>query len=316
MVKIGEAAAKYNISSRTLRYWEQSGILESCRMGNGYRYYDELNVRKIRQIVLLRKLRLPIQRIQSILASRELSAAIEVLTVHMEETKNEAEKLKALGVILERIIEMLNKKQDLTGVFEYLEVQNNSMALEFKNALQVTLSERKNIMSENSPYNPTGDVRIINLPRMIFASFRAISETPEKDCTEVMDKLIREHDLYNKPGFRHFGFNNPNPESGKTEYGYEMWAVIPEDFKVPEPFARKEFPGGLYAAIPTYLTNIGERWGQLFEWVQSNENYKMDWNPDILRNELEECIDYITFNSKDTPESSKQLDLLIPIKKA
>ncbi len=171
-------------------------------------------------------------------------------------------------------------------------------------------------MSQNSPYNPTGEVRIINLPRMIFSSFRAISETPENDCTEVMDKLIRDHDLYNKPGFRHFGFNNPCPEPGKTEYGYEMWAVIPEDFGVPEPFVRKEFPGGLYAAIPTYLTNIAERWEQLFEWVQSNGTYKMDWNPDTLRNELEECIDYITFNSKDTPESSKQLDLLIPVKRA
>lgn len=315
MIKIGDVAAKYDISSRALRYWEESGILESCRMENGYRYYDELNVRKIRQIKLLRKLRLPIQGIQQILASGELSAAVQVLTEHMEETKNEAEELKALGVILERLIEMLNSRQDLTGVFEYLEVQNNSAALEFKNALQITLSERKNNMSEKSSYNQTGEVRIINLPRMIFASYCAVSETPENDCSEVMDRLIREYSLYDKPGFRHFGFNNPSPEPGKTEYGYEMWAVIPEDFEVPEPFVRKEFAGGLYAAIPTYLPAIGERWGQLFEWVQNNESCEMDWNPDILRNELEECIDYLAFNSENTPESSKQLDLLMPIKR-
>lgn len=315
MIKIGEVAAKYDISSRTLRYWEETGILKSCRMENGYRYYDEPNIKKIRQIKLLRKLRLPIQGIQRILSTGELSAAVEVLTDHMEDTKNEAEELKALGVILERLIEIVKNKQDMTGVFEYLEVHNNSAAMELKNALQITLSERKNTMSENSAYNQTGEVRIINLPRMVVASYCAVSETPENDCTKVMDKLVREYSLYDKAGFRHFGFNNPSPESGKTEYGYEMWAVVPENFEVPEPFTRKEFNGGLYAAIPTYLPDIGERWGQLYEWVQKNESYEVDWNPDILRSELEECIDYITFNSADTPETNKQLDLLMPVKR-
>lgn len=315
MIKIGEVAAKYDISNRTLRYWEETGILKSCRMENGYRYYDELNVNKIRQIKLLRKLRLPIQDIQRVFVSGELSAAVEVLTNHMEETKNEAEELKALGVVLERLIEILKSKQGMTGVFEYLEVHNNSAALKIKNALQITLSERKNTMSQNTAYNQTGEVRIINLPRMIVASYCAVSETPENDCTRVMDKLIREHSLYDKPGFRHFGFNSPSPEPGKTEYGYEMWAVVPEDFEVPKPFIRKEFNGGLYAAIPTFLPDIGERWGLLYEWVQNNENYEVDWNPDILRSELEECMDYITFNSEETLEGHKQLDLLMPIKR-
>jgi DNA-binding transcriptional MerR regulator len=315
MIKIGEAAAKYDISNRTLRYWEEAGILESCRMENGYRYYDELNIKKIRQIKLLRKLRLPIQDIQRIFVSGELSAAVEVLTNHMEETKHEAEELKALGVVLERLIEILRNKQNLAGIFEYLEVHDNSAAREFKNALQITLSGRKNVMLENSAYNQTGEVRIINLPRMIIASYCVVSETPENDCTKVMDKLIREYSLYNKPGFRHFGFNNPNPEAGRAEYGYEMWSVVPEDFVVPKPFVRKDFTGGLYAAIPTYLPSIGERWRQLYEWVQNNESYEVDWNRDILRNELEECIDYITFNSKGTSEANKQLDLLMPIKR-
>jgi len=40
MLKIGDVAKRFNISNRTLRYWEEAGILNSARMENGYRFYD------------------------------------------------------------------------------------------------------------------------------------------------------------------------------------------------------------------------------------------------------------------------------------
>lgn len=48
---------------RSLHYWEDTGILTCTRGENGYRYYDEENIRRIKQIVLLRKLRLSIPSI-------------------------------------------------------------------------------------------------------------------------------------------------------------------------------------------------------------------------------------------------------------
>ena len=59
MLRIGEAAKTYGISNRTLRYWEDAGVLKSTRAENGYRYYDNENVVRINQIVLLRKLKMP-----------------------------------------------------------------------------------------------------------------------------------------------------------------------------------------------------------------------------------------------------------------
>lgn len=315
LVKIGEVAEQFDISNRTLRYWEEEGILKSIRMENGYRYYDEDNMIRIKQILMLRKLKISIQGIQEIFVCNELHCAVNVLQHHLDETKHEAEELKALTIILERMIEILKSKDNLRDIFQYLNVPNNSAIMELKNALQITLSERDNSVLKKSNYNKIGDVRIVNLPRMTVASYCAISETPENDCSKVMDKLVKDFSLQCSSGFRHFGFNNPGPTSEKSQYGYEMWVVVPEDFKVPEPFIRKEFPGGLYAALPTYMPIIGERWGELYEWVQNNDNYEDDWNVEDMRNELEECIDYITFNSSDIPESEKQLDLLLPIKR-
>ena len=172
---------------------------------------------------MLRKLRLPIQDIQSIFLSNELSNelsyAVNILQKHLEDTRVETEELKALSVVIENIIVAIKSQENL----------------------------------ENS--------------------------------------------LNEEYGFRHFGFNNPYPSEGNPVYGYEMWVVIPEDFQVVEPFTRKEFMGGMFAAVPAYLTNIGERWNELWDWVNNNEKYEIDWNPEVDRRWFEECIDYMQFNA-------------------
>ena len=64
MLRIGEAANKFNISKRALRYWEDEGLIRSIRHENEYRYYDEENIERINTIVLYRKLDLSIPDIK------------------------------------------------------------------------------------------------------------------------------------------------------------------------------------------------------------------------------------------------------------
>ncbi|MFA5522928.1 MAG: hypothetical protein WDA24_01090 [Tissierellales bacterium] len=165
-------------------------------------------------------------------------------------------KSQALGIVLERLIQILKTQGDLNQILEYIDESENSAILKLKDALQIVLLEKNSDMSGSTSYS-NNDVRIVNLPRMIFASCSAVSATPENDCWQKIYSLVVEHSLDQKPGFRHFrfGFNN-----SQGEYGYEMLVVVPEDFKVPGPFTRKEFNCGLFAALPTYLTIIGERW--------------------------------------------------------
>ncbi len=310
MLKIGEVASNYNISNRTLRYWEEVGILKSCRMDNGYRHYDENNIKRIRQIIILRMLELPIRDIHSIFLTGELTVAIDALTRHLEETNHKADELKALGIVLEQLIMIIKSHQSLDNAFKYLDVPGNSAILKLKEALEIVLSEREKNMSISSQFN--ADVKIVNLPRLIVASYSVVGDSPENDCGDKVTSLIKEYSLDEKPGFRHlgFGFNN-----SRGEYGYEMWVVVPEDFEVTKPFERKEFHGGLFAALPTYLPMIGERWDQLQEWVRDNEDFESDFQPEKMRYYLEECLDYNFFNSKEIEETKRQLDLLLPIKR-
>src|SRR5690554_3925283 len=283
LVKIGEVSQQYGISNRTLRYWEETGILTSIRMENGYRYYNKDSIKRIKKIMMLRKLRLPIQDIQRIFISNKLSYAIDALERHLEETRHEAAELNALAIVLERLVKAVKSHDDLSQMFNSLDIPSNTAVCELKNALKTTLSERDSIMSENSSYSRIGEVRIISLPRMVFACYRAESQTPENDCWKVCNKLISKNSLHEKYGFRHFGFNNPDPQKGNPVYGYEMWFVVPENFEVPEPFHRKEFEGGLFASIPARLSNIGERWHELWDWVMNNKKYEVDWKPETDR---------------------------------
>ena len=48
-------------------------------------------------------------------------------------------------------------------------------------------------MSENQVTVKIGDVRIVNLPRMLLACYKAESTTPENDCSKAVNKLIIEN---------------------------------------------------------------------------------------------------------------------------
>uniref|UniRef100_A0AAU2JV33 MerR family transcriptional regulator n=1 Tax=Streptomyces sp. NBC_00049 TaxID=2903617 RepID=A0AAU2JV33_9ACTN len=49
-MRIGELAERAGTSTRALRYYESRGLLPARRAGNGYRTYDEDDLRLLRQI--------------------------------------------------------------------------------------------------------------------------------------------------------------------------------------------------------------------------------------------------------------------------
>lgn len=141
LMKIGDVTNKFGISHRSLHYWESAGILQSIRAENDYRYYDEENLLKIKQIVLLRKLRISIPSIQEIFTSDKLSKIISVFTDHLDETKKETEQLNALGLILQQLLNMLKDRQDMESVYKYLDTTHSTESEELKAALQMVMSE-------------------------------------------------------------------------------------------------------------------------------------------------------------------------------
>ena len=305
MLRIGEASKMYGISNRTLRYWEEAGVLTSIRADNGYRYYDEANVTCIKHIVLLRKLKMPIADIERIFIANDYRVAADTLVKYLANLKHDTAVYHALIAIVENLITHIKTSQNLEQMFLYIETQSASIDAKPLTAPQIQLSERIMMMEQLK------NVRIVRLPAMTVASYCAVSATPEKDCAKVFDKLVLENNLHKRSGFRSFGFDNPSPTEGSPVYGYETWVTIPEDFDVPAPFVKKEFASGLYASISAQLNEISERWEALYKWSMQNDKYEGDFNALWLE---ELTMDYEKFISDDVPDNEKQLDLLACIK--
>ncbi|WP_327434587.1 MerR family transcriptional regulator [Streptomyces sp. NBC_01236] len=52
-MKIGELSGRASVSQRSLRYYEEQGLLTPTRLPNGYRDYDERAVTTVRRIQIL-----------------------------------------------------------------------------------------------------------------------------------------------------------------------------------------------------------------------------------------------------------------------
>lgn len=80
LTKIKDVSDRYDITARTLRYYEDIGLIHSKRSDNyAYRLYDETAVKRIEQILILRKLNISIKDIQSIFNASGSEVVLDVL---------------------------------------------------------------------------------------------------------------------------------------------------------------------------------------------------------------------------------------------
>lgn len=106
MLTISQLAKQFGISRATLLYYEREGLLEpASRAANGYRYYGEKEVERLRRVVGYRSYGVPVSDIRDLL-ERESNAAIErVLRKRFEQLEDEIrllrEQQRALVAILE-----------------------------------------------------------------------------------------------------------------------------------------------------------------------------------------------------------------------
>ncbi|HEX3076625.1 MAG TPA: MerR family transcriptional regulator [Lachnospiraceae bacterium] len=77
LISITAICNKLHTTSRTLRYYEEAGLITSVRSGsNSPRQYSEEEVGKIRKILMLRSLDVPVLEIKELLEQKDLLSAL------------------------------------------------------------------------------------------------------------------------------------------------------------------------------------------------------------------------------------------------
>jgi len=150
------------------------------------------------------------------------------------------------------------------------------------------------------------DVRIVDLPPMRVASALGYGTEPENQAATMIVEFARSIGLEpGDPGYRTFGFNNPNPSPGSPNYGYEIWLVVGPDVEAKPPIEIKEIPGSRYAVTRfTGLSNIGRFWRELVAWFEDSPYTRPpNWCT---------CLEEVT-NPAETDPEEWTFDLYLPI---
>ena len=322
-ITISQISRMFSISTRTLRYYEQIGLLPSHRVDDyAYRMYDENSVSRLQQIILLRKLRIPLKEISRIFANPDTTAILEVFLQSVRELNDEITALTTIQLIISRFISELQSCAEMslnTVLFSNEAVLNaiNSLSL-----TKINFREEKSMNDLNRAHEELSklkNVRIIRLPPFAVASYHYVGENPEEKVGDVVSKALKDIALYEiKPDARMFGFNHPSPSEGSEHHGYEDRVTVPDDLDVPAPMVKKHFKGGMYAVHTITMPNFHE-WSDLSNWVENSDIYEADYAPEgseIMSGCLEEHLNWVYNNHLDWPESlnESQLDLYLPVK--
>jgi DNA-binding transcriptional MerR regulator len=100
---IAEVAALSGLTSRTLRHYDQIGLLPPAFTGdNGYRYYGEDELLRLQQILVLRELGLGLPRIAEVLDAQ--TDRVEALRAHHRRLLAERDRLSRLAETVARTI--------------------------------------------------------------------------------------------------------------------------------------------------------------------------------------------------------------------
>ena len=108
-MNIGHAAEQSGLPVKTIRYYEEIGLVKPLRRDNGYRDYGGTDIHKLRFIQRARSLGFGIDTCRQLLGLYEdderASAQVKALAIkHLEELERKAQELRAMSDALRSLV--------------------------------------------------------------------------------------------------------------------------------------------------------------------------------------------------------------------
>jgi len=286
LIKIRELSSQYDISARTLRYYEDMGLITSTRSDDyAYRMYDEHAVRRLEQILILRKLNISIKDIQRVFNTSDSDIVLKVLTKKVQNIDDEVALLHELkDIVLDfiREIERVNftDNSDIKQLYDKAkEIETQLVSVDYigKPASVNRLLEITDKLDKKVP-----DIMVISMP-----GFRAVT-TGEQSWQDMfkpggyMFQLWQHVHLYKNIIFDCFDFLLSKNDKA------EWMCAVSDDVTDADisPFKLFHFPGGLYAmaiSIDEDNESIHKVEEKVRRWIEST-NFEFDEDRSVMFN--------------------------------
>ncbi len=302
LIRISEIVDRFGVSSRTLRYYEEMGLLWSSHPDNkSQRHYDANALERLKQIIVLRKLQIPIKDIIAIFESENTVVLIQAFVNKLESLDAEISALSELRRLVDDFLHkmLMSGIKKISAITLLYEETEKRLAAAEKNE-PVTLEKLSQIGREVLRLH---DVRIIRLPQMRVLT----SRLKTGELKELDENLFVEYGFMPDPGLRNCFFRKePSSE-------WIMLIKIPKDYENTTAYIDETFSGGLYAITTSFMADIDDAFVLLRDWINRSGNYELDTDSGgkLLRDEIIEEI-----LPQDIVDKFKQYqqDVFVPIK--
>lgn len=271
-IKIREVSQRYGISARTLRYYEDIGILWSSRTdAHAYRTYDTEGIKRLEQILILRKLNISIKDIQRVFVVGTAQALMEVLEGKVAGIDEDVTLLRELrGILMDFIGQIetsdFNEEADVRRLYarareiEQVIVRYDGNAAEVNRLLAVT--DRL----EKDP-----EVRIVSLPPMdMIQSPCGNPEAPDGPVQVfhdwAMETLFDGDEAPYGGGLPIFSWDDGT--------GFRFIVKKPKGYVDTQGWESFAFAGGLYAVYAAWLPEIMEKGRQVDRWLAEHALFR------------------------------------------
>lgn len=312
LIKIRDVSSKYDISARALRYYEDMGLLCSTRSEDyAYRLYDENAIKRLEQILILRKLNISIKDIQRIFNTSGSEMILEILSKKTENIDEEVALLHELKEIILEFIQQI-KQADFSSDSDVKMLYEKASKIEDRvvNVSYDGNSAKSNVnrlLDVSDKLKKTPEVRIVQINK-----FKALSSGLDtidnvmgafQEWQENHNHLVKKM-MYDSPDFLWF------EDDMKAVW---IWAV--EDWvteKDTTPYELIEFEGGLYA-VAMSVDGDDDIGGRVYEgikkWLETS-GFELDERPGHrtmchMVNPTDEIKNALGYH---------QLDIYVPIK--
>lgn len=267
--RINDVVSTFGLSSRTLRYYEEAGILWSTHPDSkAQRWYDEAALDRLKQIIVLRKLQIPIRDIATIFKDNSMASVIRAFTDKLASLDGEISALSELRQLVDDFLQKMlsagiKKISAITLLYEETEKRLSTV----EDSRAVTYDRLHEVNREAKKLR---DVRVIRLPAMRVLTSRMKNGQLAGLDADSMENLFSVYGFIPTPGLRDcFFLKKPN----------DIWlmaAKIPDDFANTTPYTDSKLSGGLYAVVSTFMEDMDETFGLLREWVVGGADYGLD----------------------------------------
>jgi len=300
LLRINEVVDNFGVSSRPLRYYEEIGLLWSSHPDNkAQRYYDTAALERLKQIVVLRKLQIPVKDIVEVFKGERTAALIQAFVDKLEALDTEISALSELRKLVNEFLQkmLMNGIKKISAITLLYEETEKRLAT-VKEDEAVTFGKLSEISREALSLH---DVRLIRLPPMRVLTSRYKTGKAQNLGEVDMQNLFSIYGFVPVPGMRDcFMRKEPGDE-------WVMLMKIPEDYHNETVYLDEILPGGLYAVAATFFENMDDTFVLLREWTRKSGDFALDKDrPEII----EEIVPW------DIADRFKryQQDVFIPVK--